>query len=60
MFEPEWEPVCECRYDAENDRMDRDDCVLHRHEEDEAISADPEVVQKKPPSSEKRNREDAA
>ncbi len=29
MLEPEEEPICECRYDAARDEMDRDDCPFH-------------------------------
>lgn len=29
MLEPQEEPVCECRYDAARDEMDREDCPFH-------------------------------
>ena len=35
MIEPEWEPVCECRYDPVHDRMDREDCFFHCDLEEE-------------------------
>ena len=41
MFEPESEPVCECRYDEVHDRMDREDCSFHRDMEEAAPPAEP-------------------
>ncbi len=29
MLEPEEEPICECRYHAARDVMDREDCPFH-------------------------------
>lgn len=38
MREPEWEPVCECRYDPVHDRMDRDDCFFHCDMEEDGFA----------------------
>jgi hypothetical protein len=61
MQEPEWAPVCECKYDEVHDRMDREDCVLHCDMVD-----DPEpplanqITFKKPATIAKRKEENAA
>ena len=45
MQEPEWEPVCECRYDEVHDRMDREDCFFHCDMEEEVASQEPDRAQ---------------
>jgi hypothetical protein len=42
MQEPDWPPVCECKYDEVQDRVDREDCLLHGDMEDEILL--PEVL----------------
>jgi len=61
MQEPDWPPVCECKYDEVQDRVDREDCLLHCNMEDE-ISPPParHIAFKKPAKIAKRNKEDAA
>jgi hypothetical protein len=29
MQEPDWPPVCECKYDEVHDTVDSEDCLLH-------------------------------
>jgi hypothetical protein len=63
MIEPEWEPVCECKYDPVTDKMDREDCFFHCDMEDRGpsvIEDEPETERKKPPVTAKRRKEDAA
>ena len=60
MLEPEWEPVCECKYDAVHDRMDREDCVFHCDIEEETSPRPPQVGRQKPAIIAKRNEENAA
>ena len=63
MLEPEWEPVCECKYDPVLDKMDREDCFFHCDMEDHgpsAIEDELETGRRKPPGTEKRRKEDAA
>ena len=47
---PEEDPICECKYDAVHDRMDREDCPFHCE-----MADDPEPrefsVERKPPAS---------
>ena len=31
LREPEWPPVCECKYEEARDEMDREDCPFHCH-----------------------------
>ncbi len=61
MQEPEWPPVCECKYDEIHDRVDREECLLHDDME-EKISPPPEnrITFKKPPTIAKHTKEDAA
>lgn len=49
--EPEWRPVCECRYDEIRDEVFRGDCELHYDmiEESEPDSLTP--TERKPPAS---------
>ena len=35
MLEPDWPLECECRYDEAHDRIDREDCSIHAHLDDE-------------------------
>jgi hypothetical protein len=39
LWEPEWESVCECRYDEFRDRMEREDCPFHHDLTDYAPEA---------------------
>ncbi len=39
LREPEWEAVCECRYDEARDKMDRGDCPFHYDLVDDAPEA---------------------
>ena len=59
MQEPEWPPVCECKYDEVHDRMDREDCLLHCDMEDDPEPED-QTVPKKPATIAKRDKENAA
>ena len=61
MQEPEWPPVCECRYDAVQDRMDREDCFLHCDmEEKYSPPLENRVTLRKPATITKRGTESAA
>ena len=61
MQEPEWPPVCECKYDEVRDRVDREDCLLHCDVDDEVSSPlENQITFKKPATIAKRNKEDAA
>lgn len=61
MEEPEWPPVCECRYDEVQDRMDREDCCFHFDMEDELTlpQKSPKAL-KKPAEIARRDEENAA
>jgi hypothetical protein len=61
MEEPEWPPVCECVYDEVHDRMDREDCCLHRDFK-EAVVTQPQlpVAIKKMVTAAKSDHENAA
>ena len=59
--EPEWPPVCECKYDEIHDRMDREDCLLHGDMEEKLYAPlENRITFKKPATIAKRNKEDAA
>ena len=58
--EPEWPPVCECRYDAARDEMDRGNCEIHCSMEDEVVPPDIQITRKKPPTIEPSKKENAA
>lgn len=66
MLEPEWEPVCECRYDEVHDRMDREDCLRHCDMDVEVSlpqewpQPEPENRLKKSAAVAKRDEENAA
>jgi len=63
MLEPEWDPICECKYDPVLDKMDREDCLFHCDMEEHGpavIEDEPETGRRKPPGTEKRRKEDAA
>ncbi len=61
MLEPESEPICECKYDAAHDRMDREDCFFHCDMEDEVLlPPENQTALKKPPAIAKRDEENAA
>jgi hypothetical protein len=61
MLEPESEPYCECRYDAVNDRIDREDCFFHCDIQEELSQPDDEqTALKKPPTIAKHRNENAA
>jgi len=51
MQEPEWPPVCECKYDEVHDRMDREDCPFHCDMVEEPEPADVLPAERKPPAS---------
>lgn len=40
--EPKQEAVCECRHDAAQDEMDREDCPFHREPPEASESTRPE------------------
>ena len=48
LEEPEWPIACECRYNEDHDRMDREDCCIHRDINDEGSSLELPVAPKKP------------
>ena len=48
MLEPEEEPICECRYDAARDVMDREDCPFHCDLVDDGGDAEVSVERKRP------------
>jgi hypothetical protein len=59
--EPDWLPVCECKYDEVHDTVDREDCLLHCHMEEEvAPPSEDRTTRKKPATIAKRNEENAA
>lgn len=61
MQEPEWPPVCECKYDEVRDRMDRDDCLLHCDVDDDLLlSQESPVAVKKPVTVAGRDEENGA
>jgi hypothetical protein len=61
MLEPESEAVCECKYDAVHDRMDREDCFFHCDMEDEVLPAPGnETALKKPAAIAKPDTKNAA
>jgi len=75
MIEPEWDPICECRYDPVHDTMDREDCFFHcdmveevAQPEDQALEPpapehqppEPQIVLKKPATAEKPRDKNAA
>ena len=61
MQEPEWPPVCECKYDEVHDTVDREDCLLHCHMEEEVVPpSENRTTLKKPATIAKRNEENAA
>jgi hypothetical protein len=61
MQEPEWRPVCECKYDEVHDRMDREDCVLHcGMVEETAQPVEDQITIRKPGIIAKRKEENAA
>lgn len=50
--EPDWPPVCECRYDEDRDVMFRGDCPLHCDlDEGDHHGAELLRVERKPPVS---------
>jgi len=51
MREPEWPPVCECKYDEVNDTVDREDCLLHCDMQDDPEPAEVLPAERKPPAS---------
>ena len=49
MPEPEWPPVCECKYDEIHDKVDREDCLLHGNmEEKSSLPIENRITLKKP------------
>ena len=61
MIEPEWEPICECKYDPVLDKVDREDCFFHCDMEEQSPPIEePAISLKKPPKTVKRRKEDAA
>jgi hypothetical protein len=61
MIEPEWEPICECKYDPVLDKMDREDCFFHCDMEEQGPPIEePEVILKKPAAIVQQRKEDAA
>ena len=61
MQEPEWPPVCECRYDEVHDRMDREDCCFHFDMEEEISEIqERQITLKKPSAMAGRDEENAA
>ncbi len=61
MQEPDWPPVCECKYDGVHDRMDREDCLLHcAMEEEISPPLKKQITLKKPAAIAKCDKENAA
>jgi len=60
MQEPEWPPVCECKYDEAHDTVDREDCLLHSGMEEEVPLPEDQVTLKSPAAIAKREKENAA
>ena len=61
MQEPEWPPVCECKYDEIRDKVDREDCPLHSSTEEKlSAPAEDRMKIKKPGIIAKRKEENAA
>ena len=58
--EPEWEVVCECRYDEVRDRMDREDCPFHSEMVENSPEVEVQPVKRKPPTVASDVREDVA
>ena len=48
---PEEDPICECKYDAVHDRMDREDCAFHCNMVEDAKPANALPTSRKPPLS---------
>jgi hypothetical protein len=60
MFEPEQEPICECKYDPVHDTMDREDCFFHCDGECEPSPPERKPIPNKPAPIENQDKEDAA
>jgi hypothetical protein len=61
MREPDWPPVCECKYDEVHDTVDREDCLLHcAMEEEIALELENQITIKKPATIAKQDKENAA
>jgi hypothetical protein len=60
MREPDWPPVCECKYDEVHDTVDREGCLLHCDIQDDPEPAENRIVPKKPATIAKRDKENAA
>jgi hypothetical protein len=62
--EPDWPPVCDCRYDEVRDEMDRGNCAIHcRMEEVPRLAEEYPAAQrapKKPAAILTRGKENAA
>jgi len=48
---PEEDPICECKYDAVHDRMDREDCAFHCDMIEDVKPANVLPAERKPPVS---------
>lgn len=59
MLEPEEPLGCECKYDAERDEMDREDCPFHCAAVEDAARQEAPVV-RKAVARRARSQEDAA
>ena len=46
--EPEWPPICECKYDEARDEMDREDCRFHCNMDGKMIEDVPSATRKTP------------
>jgi hypothetical protein len=68
MMEPDWPLICECKYDAVQDTLDREDCLLHfdmeeeialpqEHQPPEYRTPEPQAARKKPATIVRRNEE---
>ena len=48
---PEEDPICECKYDAIRDCMDREGCPFHCELNDEREPTEQLMIDRKPPAS---------
>jgi len=61
MQEPDWPPVCECKYDEASDQMDGDDCLIHWDLDDGlSLMQESPIVLKKPVTIAGRDEENVA
>ncbi|MGD1097353.1 MAG: hypothetical protein ABSB35_35880 [Bryobacteraceae bacterium] len=63
LEEPEEPPICECKYDAARDEMDREDCPFHcdladADVADDVLQKEANPIQRKKPDSTAAKREE--